>query len=441
MDYQSAWRFLDDLQFFKVKLGLDSMNAFLESTGNPQKDLRFVHVAGTNGKGSVSVTLLELLAGAGYKIGLYTSPHLSCVRERFRINERYISEDEFARHAQKIIKTLNRRQITYFEFTTTLALLWFADQQVDLAILEVGLGGRLDATNVITPLVGVITNVSMDHEAYLGNTLEEVASEKAGIIKSGVALVSGAVEDVSREVIRQTCAQKEAPLYFLGRDFHVSPGEDEKFSYQAIDKENLLENLQVNLKGRHQKNNTALALASLELLKDHGFNVSEEIIRKMLLKIHWPGRCEYLTLDAKGRLVAETEKTQTDWRRYLLDGAHNPDGIKVLREVLERDFSYRRLVLVWASMSDKDIGKTLEGIAPLADHFIFTMPESERSATPEQLAAKLPVGCSASVTLAKTVEEALHLARHESSVADLICIAGSLYLIGRTRQLLLGELV
>ncbi|MFH1019750.1 MAG: bifunctional folylpolyglutamate synthase/dihydrofolate synthase, partial [Pseudomonadota bacterium] len=153
MNYQEAWTFLDNLQFFKIKLGLESMSRFLEAVGNPHRGLRFVHVAGTNGKGSVSTTLRTILTRAGYKVGLYTSPHLSCVRERFRIDERFISEEAFARQASAIRAALGERQITYFEFATALALLWFAEEQVDVAILEVGMGGRLDATNVVTPLV------------------------------------------------------------------------------------------------------------------------------------------------------------------------------------------------------------------------------------------------------------------------------------------------
>ncbi|MDH4321513.1 MAG: Mur ligase family protein, partial [Desulfobulbaceae bacterium] len=178
MNYQEAWQFLDNLQFFKIKLGLESMNGFLDSVGHPQRQLRFIHVAGTNGKGSVSATLLSILAAAGYRVGLYTSPHLSSVRERFRINDTFIPEADFAAIATEIREVLGERQITYFEFTTALAMLWFARREVDVAILEVGMGGRLDATNVVTPLVSVITNVSMDHEAYLGTTLAEVAFEK-----------------------------------------------------------------------------------------------------------------------------------------------------------------------------------------------------------------------------------------------------------------------
>ena len=204
MNYQEAWDFLDQLQFFKIKLGLDSMNRFLERLGNPHRDLQCIHVGGTNGKGSVGATLCSILTAAGYQTGFYTSPHLSSVRERFRIGNSYISKEDFARLISKIHTVLDGGQITYFECTTTLALLWFAEQKVDCAILEVGMGGRLDATNVVTPLLSLITNVSMDHEQYLGHTLAEVSAEKAGIIKQGIPVVSGAADDDSGRVIRQT---------------------------------------------------------------------------------------------------------------------------------------------------------------------------------------------------------------------------------------------
>ncbi|MBU0728636.1 MAG: bifunctional folylpolyglutamate synthase/dihydrofolate synthase [Proteobacteria bacterium] len=427
MNYKEAWSFLDNLQFFKIKLGLESMSQFLESVGQPQEKLRFIHVAGTNGKGSVAATLLTLLSKAGYKTGLYTSPHLSSVRERFRINDAYISQEDFAQHAGRIREILNDIQITYFEFTTALALLWFADRQVDIAIMEVGLGGRLDATNVITPLVSIITNVSMDHEAYLGNTLEEIASEKAGIIKPGIPVVSGVAEDVSREVVIDTCDKRHAPLYVFGRDFSM----EKKLVthlYHGID-QRTVDNLLPRLKGNHQTMNTAVALAALEILEHNNFKVNEDIIRQGLSEVHWPGRLEYFRLpDENGR-------------QYLLDGAHNPAGIISLVEALAQEFSYERLILVWACMSDKDIAKTLSAIAPISEVIIFTMPESERSATPEKLTSILAADQRHKAMASKSVAHALDIAAQNASEHDLICVAGSLYLVGAARKILQGELI
>jgi dihydrofolate synthase/folylpolyglutamate synthase len=211
VNFEEAHDYLDSLQFHKIKLGLDSMQSFLAKVARPEKGLKFVHIAGTNGKGSVSVSLVTILGRAGYKVGLFTSPHLSSVRERFRINDEYITEEKFAELATRVRQVLGEDKITYFEFTTALALLWFAQADVDLVVLETGLGGRLDATNVVVPLVSVITNVSMDHEAYLGNDLQSVAFEKAGIIKKGVPLISGVANDVTLEVVETRCSEDLSP--------------------------------------------------------------------------------------------------------------------------------------------------------------------------------------------------------------------------------------
>ncbi|MEA3548742.1 MAG: folylpolyglutamate synthase/dihydrofolate synthase family protein [Thermodesulfobacteriota bacterium] len=440
MNFEQAWSFLDELQFFKIKLGLDSMGRFLDLLDQPQLRTPYIHVAGTNGKGSVSVILLTLLANAGYKVGLYTSPHLSSVRERFRINNNYISEEDFAESATEIKNILDGRQITYFEFTTALAMLWFANEEVDLAILETGLGGRLDATNVITPLVSVITNVSMDHEAYLGNTLVEVAGEKAGIIKEGIPLISGVGPDESRDVIVETCRQRQAPLFLLGRDFEIEKRGGNFFDYAGIKKR--ITRLSTTLRGEHQLDNTALCLATLEILSDKGFEVSDEVIYQGLPEVFWPGRLEYFSLADDGVQVEDSaDHSDASTRRYLLDGAHNPAGVSCLKKSLEDDFSYSRLIMVWAGMADKDLAKTLAIIAPLCDILIFCRPEAERSATPEQLRKLLPAGNRAEIMSDDSVSAALEKAREQAEPADLICVAGSLYLIGAARAQLLGELV
>lgn len=445
MDYQQAWSYLDQLQFFKIKLGLESMAAFLDSVDQPQRDLQCIHVGGTNGKGSVSVTLLTLLSAAGYKVGLFTSPHLSSVRERFRINDSFISEEDFAAVATQIRHSLGEKQITYFEFTTALALLWFARQQVDLVILEVGLGGRLDATNVITPLVSVITNVSMDHEAHLGNTLTEVATEKAGIIKSGIPLVSGVAADESLQVVSSVCAEKGAPFYLLGRDYSVSAESDGLWGYTGISGQTI-HGLPPVMRGVHQMDNTGVALAVLECLADHGFPVSESLIKDFLPQVHWPGRLEYFCLDPETRKtispVAMTSSAPiATVKQYLLDGAHNPAGLSSLTSSLEKDFCYKRLICIWASMSDKDIAKTLLQMVPLCDILIFTRPEAERSATTETLQKLVPQSFGGEIYCVETVEDALVQAESCAENDDLICVAGSLYLIGAARQILLGSIV
>ncbi len=435
MNYQQAWTFLNNLQFFKIKLGLDAMTTFLGRVGNPHRRLICIHIGGTNGKGSVAATLLSILTAAGYKVGLYTSPHLSDVRERFRIGDDFISRDDFARLATVIQNVLAGEQITYFEFTTTLAMLWFAEQNVDLAIMEVGMGGRLDATNVITPLVSVITNVSMDHEQYLGTTLAEVAGEKAGIIKPGIPVVTGVDDVTATAVIAEKCRQTGSPLYLLGRDFSGDRLHDEqqKWNYNGI--KNSYTDLPLAMKGGYQHDNAALALAALELLPP-ALATEEQALEKGLAGVHWPGRLEELH-------VAVAADRPNEKYHVLLDGAHNPAGVEALRRALEDEFDYQELVLIWGAMADKDIARTLQTIGPLADHIIFTRPESERSAMPADLLTSLAkhYGKHKHALTAETVDGALDTAATLATKNDLICIAGSLYLVGRARQILQGELV
>jgi dihydrofolate synthase/folylpolyglutamate synthase len=447
LSYRDAWSFLDRLQFFKIKLGLDSMNQFLDSLGHPHKRFPSIHIGGTNGKGSVGATLLSILHASGSNVGLYTSPHLSSVRERFRVGNRYISESEFAENAEKIIRILDGRQITYFEFTTTLAMLWFADMQVDLAILEVGLGGRLDATNVVEPMVSVVTNVSMDHEQYLGNTIIEVAREKAGIIKPGVPLVTGETADAPLAVLTSTAEKLKSPAFIMGRDFKglADPTNKNLWSYEGLTNSNhenktRLTDLPLAMKGDYQVDNASVALAALEAITHH-FPVRELHIRNGLEKVAWPGRLEEFWLDGQGKILRVITDRHAPLTHILLDGAHNPAGASALKKSLLTDFSYNRLVLIWASMADKDMNGTLHAIAPLSKEIIFTQPEAERSATPEVLFNLLPKYLQSRASCAANVKDAIRLAINKLLPGDMICIAGSLYLVGKARQILCGELV
>lgn len=429
MNYLEAWEFLDNLQFFKIKLGLESMTLFMERLGRPQAGLSCIHIAGTNGKGSVAATLLATLSQAGYTVGVYTSPHLTSVRERFRINGSFIGQEDFARHARRIIEVLGGDQITYFEFTTALAFLWFAEQQVDFVLLEVGMGGRLDATNIVTPLVSIITNVAMDHEAYLGTTLAEIAAEKAGIIKAGVPVVSGVTAPAAAAVVRRVAGAAQAPLYSLGVDFTMGREADGLVTYQGM--ASAYAALSLGLRGGYQADNTALALAALELLGEKAGPVPAEVVRAALPKVRWPGRLEFLSACC----------WQGKERSVLLDGAHNPAGVEALKIALGSDFHYDRLIMVWASMGDKDFQGCVGRIAPICQRMIFTRPESARSATPEQLLLALPGAAKEKGLAAASVQEALALAYDLAGAKDLICVAGSLYLVGKARAILVGELV
>lgn len=443
MNFEEAHDYLDSLQFHKIKLGLDSMQSFLAKVSRPEKGLKFVHIAGTNGKGSVSVSLVTILGRAGYKVGLFTSPHLSSVRERFRINDEYITENKFADLATQVRQVLGEEKITYFEFTTALALLWFAEADVDLVVLETGLGGRLDATNVVVPLVSVITNVSMDHEAYLGNDLQSVAFEKAGIIKKGIPLVSGVANDITLEVIERRCREEEAPLYLYGRDFTSFDEEGPVWSWSAVN-DNLGQlsyaKLCCSMKGDYQRSNTSLGIAVLQLLQKQGFTCTEGDIREGISAVRWPGRLEYITLRRSDRKTEEPDES-ADQIRYLIDGAHNPAGVDSLVRTLAEEYSYNRLVVVWGAMEDKDLALTVPAIGDMASIIILTQPEGERAAHPSQLLDVLPNDLKSRCHLIANVKEAILFAEQQAGIGDLIVVAGSLYLIGEVRSFLVGELV
>ena len=432
MNYQQAWDYLDSLQFHKIKLGLDAMRSFMARVDNPHQGLQTVHVAGTNGKGSVSVTLLTLLTKAGYRVGLYTSPHLSSVRERFRIGNTFISEKSFARIATQIREVLGEEKITYFEFTTAIAFMWFAEEELDLVVLETGLGGRLDATNIVDPLVSVITNISMDHEAYLGDTISAVAGEKAGIIKEAVPVVTAVTEGAGLTEVSKISKEKNASLYRYGKDFCSTVHTDGSWDWNAVKSlsDTSYTALRCSMKGDYQIENASLALASLQLLQRHGLQIDETTVREGLASVHWPGRLESFSLQHAGKEV-----------QYLLDGAHNLAGVESLVQTLKKECTYKKLIVIWGAMADKDLQNTLALVAELADTILLTKPDGERSADPELLLTNVPSAFKDKCRLAPTVAMAISRAEELADEEDLILIAGSLYLVGATRKLLLGELV
>ena len=445
VNYLEAEAYLNSLQFHKIKLGLDAMQAFLARVQRPEKSLKIVHVAGTNGKGSVSMTLHTILTSLGFRVGLYTSPHLTSVRERLRVDDSFIGRDEFARIATRIRDVLGEEKITYFEFTTALAFLWFAELGVDLVILETGLGGRLDATNVVAPLVSVITNVSMDHEAYLGDDLESIAFEKAGIIKTGVPVVCGTEEERTTEVIRERCRELGADLHQYGEAFAAEPAGDGTWKWRGLSgpMDGLsVPRLRCAMRGSYQIRNASLALAVLALLAGQGFAATPEDIRAGLLQVRWPGRLEHIVLDRKSRqAVVEAAQNDQSLVHYLLDGAHNPAGVNSLVQTLKDEYVYRRLIVVWGAMADKDLAQTIPVIGDMASRIIFTRPTGERSAEPEQLLACLPPSLRLRAGLERDVQKALLAAEEEAGTGDIIVVAGSLYLIGAVRRFLVGELV
>ena len=428
MNDRQATAWLDQLQFFTIKLGLDTTRALLAELGNPQDKLKIIHIAGTNGKGSVGATLLSILSAAGYRTGFYSSPHLSSVRERFRIGDQYISTTDFAELVTRLATFLKGRPSpTYFEFTTILALLWFAEQQTEAVILETGLGGRLDATNVVTPLVSIITDISRDHEQHLGSTLEAIAGEKAGIIKPKVPVICAGRAAETVPVIEARCQQQQSPLFLYGRDFSGERNSDGGLDYRPISGPDR-PHLPLALHGSHQAINTSLALAALEILEPV-FPVTPQALTEGLQHVRWPGRMELISIQQQNKKI-----------RFLLDGAHNEAGVVTLIESLRQGFPRQRLLLVWGNMADKDMGPVLFELMAMADAIILTRAESQRSAAPTALYEQLPSLARTKTRCTETVEQALEMIGQIAEPEDLICVAGSLYLVGRVRQLLVGEL-
>jgi dihydrofolate synthase/folylpolyglutamate synthase len=441
MNFTEAENYLNTLQMHKIKLGLAAMQSFLAKVGSPEKRLRFVHVAGTNGKGSVCATLLTALQQAGFRAGMYTSPHFSTVRERIRLNDEYISEEEFAELAAKVIAILGEETITYFEFVTAVALLWYERRQPDLVILETGMGGRLDATNVVTPLLSLITSISMDHQAYLGDTLAAIASEKAGIIKKNIPVIAagGAAEVV--QTLTETAGQQRAPLYLLGRDFSY---EDESASLwrwrgRTAPLTGDILGLRCAMQGAYQHENAALAIAALRLLTGYGFPVSEQTLRAALLAVRWPGRLEFFRLAGES-LYQALPSINAGSAQFLLDGAHNPDGVAKLAATLRANYAGLPIILVWGAMSDKDIRASLTQLAPLCQQVVLTRVTGERAAEPEQLLACMPETERHKAVLARRPADALAKAVSLAAGDGLVVIAGSLYLLGELRPMLLGKI-
>ena len=439
--YQQAWKYLDELQMHKIKLGLEAMAMTLGRLGSPEKACPAVHVAGTNGKGSVCSMLRSIMTAAGYRTGLFTSPHLSSVRERFRIDEYYISEPDFTRLMEKIRLSLGADKITYFECTTALAFSWFAENDCDLVILETGMGGRLDATNVISPLLSVITTISLDHEQYLGDTIEAVAFEKAGIIKAGVPLISGVTDPEAATVIEQRCQEKGAPIFVRSRDFRMEPAADESWGYRTTDGSAALEDVPCGQGGAWQVDNTSCAVAAAVHLRGCGFRITDSHILAGLQRATWPGRMEYLEIENESISSPSLEEPSTSTVRFLLDGAHNPAGVEYLIEALREQFSYAKLYVIWGAMGDKEYGEMLRRVAELADRLFLTRADSERSASPGELAAALGPGREKPAEQFPEMTRALDAVLKRATPNDLVVVAGSLYLVGEFRKLLLGEVV
>jgi len=409
--YGKAVGSLYSLQKFGIKFGLSKTDNLLKALGSPHKGQKYIHIGGTNGKGSVASFLCAILKEAGLRVGFYSSPHLVRFTERFRINDEEIRPEK----AETLIRELTEVFVpeeppTFFEATTAMAITYFAREKTDIAVMEVGMGGRLDATNVISPIVSVITNISLEHQFFLGSRLLDIAREKAGIIKDGIDIVTAATQPSVIGLFESIAQEKKAPFWRVGKDTRYRATESGIHFYGQ---KHRLNGLRLGLKGNFQTRNAALALTALERLEEKGFKISTQDIRRGLEHIPWHGRMQ----------VVRENPT------IVLDGAHNPAAALALAKAMKSAFMYRRLILVVGVMADKDMGGILRNLVPISDHVIYTRPVYPRAADPEILAHEAaPINKPGEVV--QSLTGALDRARAMAGPQDLILISGSLFMVG-----------
>lgn len=433
MKYHDALRYLYGLvdyekrrieRYTPEEFRLERVVTFLEKMGNPQRAYPKIHIAGTKGKGSVAVMLASVARAGRLNVGLYTSPHLHTYRERLQINGEPISRQEMAaliEEIQPLVETVP--DITIFEVTTALAFRYFARREVDLAVIEVGLGGRLDATNVITPLLSIITSLSLDHTYLLGNTLAEIAREKAGIIKAGIPVVSAPQRTEAMDVLRQIAGERDAPFIQVGQDWTWEPGnhslEGQTLTFQCAAAASDLEGeYQISLLGDFQQENAATALTALAVLQERGHDwITPEAVRAGLSQTLWPGRMELLNREPL----------------LLVDCAHNPYSAQTLAHSLQTWFPDKHWVLIYGASNDKDIRGMLRALLPLSEHVVVTRSYHPRAASPYTLAdhcAELGQGAEIAINPSRALEQVFR----QLQPGRGILATGSIFLVADIRK-------
>jgi dihydrofolate synthase/folylpolyglutamate synthase len=419
LSYRAAVDFLFNLERSGVKLGLDTTYGLLDVIGNPHESFRSVHIAGTNGKGSVACFLNSILFHNGLTSGLFTSPHLVSYRERIRTDGQCISRGDLSRLVSDLRDHIVSTRVSYFEATTVLAFEHFRRKQVDVAVIEVGMGGRLDSTNVLNPLISCITSIDFDHVVYLGNTITRIAGEKAGIIKTGVPVVCGPLLSQASRKIRRCARAGCAPVFELGKDATVRPIETSiegsAFEYRGLGSHRVLE---IRSPGLHQITNAAVAVLVAEVLSESGVHVSDKAIETGLKAAFWPGRLHVLR------------------HRPLIvcDAAHNVSGARALRKALA-SVGFRSDITVFAVLRDKDYPKMLALLAGFSDSFVLTKPDSPRALPLCKLKAAAR-HASVNFKAFGTVDRALEHAIGRAPAGGNILICGSLYALGEAMQFL-----
>ncbi|MEW6455681.1 MAG: folylpolyglutamate synthase/dihydrofolate synthase family protein [Acidobacteriota bacterium] len=428
MDFNEALAYLNSVEKFGIRLGLSNIEFLLKSFDNPQNKFKTIHIGGTNGKGSVCSMVFEALKRAGYKTGLYTSPHLIDITERIRVNDDCISKAEFSEIISEIRKKINssifKKNLvghpTYFEILTLAGFLFFEKEKIDVGVIEVGLGGRFDATNVIYPEISAITNVSYDHENYLGKKLSEIAFEKAGIIKARIPVVYGGKKGIAYFTIKEKAIEVKSPLIWVNSKeniFGINRLENRylfslktpRFSYEFTP----------SLQGRHQGENALVSIFILEELRKKGWNISPEQIKNSIENTKWEGRLETINTNPQ----------------IILDGAHNPHAIKRLKEYIEENID-KKIALIFGAMRDKDIFRMAKLMFPMSERVILTKANTERAAEPLFI-MKISKAKTKNIEIMDNVKLAIEKLTKECSDDFVILITGSLYLVGEAKKALI----
>ncbi|WP_418790756.1 bifunctional folylpolyglutamate synthase/dihydrofolate synthase [Phosphitispora sp. TUW77] len=430
MNFEESIEFLQNLTKFGFNFGLNRIEELLRRLGSPHREIRVIHVGGTNGKGSTATMIAAILQAAGYRIGIFTSPHIHSYCERYKINGIDISRDRIAEMMTLLRPHLEQmvaggfEHPTEFEVSTALGFLYFYLEKVDFLVLEVGLGGAIDSTNVVIPLVSVITNVAMDHMDYLGNSVKEIAEVKTGIIKPGMPVVTAADDPEALRVIRQAAQEKICRLVEIGREvtwqLRNSTPDGQEFDIFTAQKS--YENVFIRLAGYHQVVNAATAVAVIELLAGYGYSFDAETVTRGLAEAKWPARLE----------------TVRENPRVVLDGAHNLHGSATLKKALTEVFSYRDLILVFGMLGDKEREKVVSMLAPLAKAVVVTKPNSPRAGDWEKIADEVRKYVS-EVYLIENIHQAVQKGIEMAGFEDMVCITGSLYMVAEARELFNGK--
>ncbi len=431
MTYEEAMNYISSVGKFGSNYGLERTFRLLELLGDPQKKIKLIHIAGTNGKGSTTAMITKILRGFGYKVGMYTSPYLEEFEERIQINGKNINKNTLVNLLEIVKIAINKvieegyEHPTEFEIITALMFLHFYNENIDYGVIEVGLGGRLDSTNVLIPKISAITSISLDHMNILGDNLKDIAKEKAGIIKEGIPVILYPQEKEVEEIILKRAEEKNSQVYLVKKEAGRLIDINYEDSYQNVEVKTCKNTYTIKLPllGEHQILNLGVAINTIEVLcKKENITLNKDLIEKSLEDVRWIGRLE--VLNKKPTIV--------------IDGAHNIDGIKTLRKNVDKYFKYNKIYLLLGILADKQVKEMIEEITPIAEKIYALTPNSERAELSEDLKNEI-LKYNPNTLALESYEEAFSLALKEAKEEDLILISGSLYMIGDMRKIIISK--